>query len=379
MMFTRFRRAALAGVLALTGSQALAADHRDGPRVTDNAATLGALDLNDLYLFQSPANRNNTVLILTTGGAGTGVLTPPIFFPGAVYEFRISNNGDPLTDEQIIQVVFSDPDGALRQAYTVTLINPATGRTQQLARGVTGNRRPVNLRGGGRVTAGIFDDPFFFDANAFNRFRAGTQAGNPILQNAGQFLPPNIPNNFFGNFNTLMVIFEVPRMRLQSSRNNPNISVWIRVLTPQGVQFDRTALPAINTATLFGVPLQGIPNLQDQFNSLLPSDDVGLRGVAAERINRFYGLALPQATELAGVVLPDVMPFNTTSREGFLNGRRLQDDVIDAELALLTGGVLTSDRVVNDSVFSTQFPYVGAPLPRSAIRSAVNALRTAVP
>jgi hypothetical protein len=71
------------------------------------------------------------------------------------------------------------------------------------------------------------------------------------------------------------------------------------------------------------------------------------------------------------------MPFRTTSSAGFLNGRQLQDDVIDAELALLTDGALTSDRVVNDSVFSRRFPYLGPPLPRSAINRAMRALSEA--
>jgi hypothetical protein len=139
--------------------------------------------------------------------------------------------------------------------------------------------------------------------------------------------------------------------------------VWLRALLPDGRQFDRTGLPAINTATLFGIPRLNLPNLQDTFNDLSPADDLGLIGIAAERINVIYGLPPANATQLAQTVLPDVMPFNTTSRAGFLNGRRLADDVIDAELSLLTGGALTTDRVGNDSVFLNQFPYLAAPHP----------------
>ncbi len=61
--------------------------------------------------------------------------------------------------------------------------------------------------------------------------------------------------------------------------------------------------------------------------------------------------------------------FDTLNRTGFLNGRRLDDDVIDAELNLLTDGKLTSDRVGNDSVFRVNVPYLGAPLPRPSIRA----------
>jgi hypothetical protein len=54
-----------------------------------------------------------------------------------------------------------------------------------------------------------------------------------------------------------------------------------------------------------------------------------------------------------------VLTIDTSSSDGFLNGRRLQDDVIDAELGLVTNGALTSDCVdSNDAVFSTTFPYL---------------------
>ena len=62
---------------------------------------------------------------------------------------------------------------------------------------------------------------------------------------------------------------------------------------------------------------------------------------------------------MAGILLPDVLTFDTSSADGFLNGRKLADDVIDAELGLLTGGKVTGDCVANDSTFSTSFPYLG--------------------
>ena len=354
----------LAGVLS-------AADHRDGPRTTNAAATLGALDLNDLYMFVSPTTPANSVLILTTGGANVGVLSPPFFLPGAVFEYRISNDGVNTDDELVYQFVFSNPDQFFRQSYTAVQItrNGTATRSQVLASGITG--RQLNLRNGTKIVCGLFDDPFFFDSAAFGRFRTATQQGMPLAARVAPFLPPNIPSNSVFSRNTLAIVLEVPRLQIQSAPANPNISCWIRSLAPDGTQFDRTALPAINTATLFPLPLMNLPSLQDPFNSLKPADDIALRPVAAQRINLIYGLPLtgtvanggPNATDLAGVVLPDVMPFNTTSTAGFLNGRRLEDDVIDAELGLLTGGALTTDRVNNDSTFSTTFPYLAPPVP----------------
>lgn len=70
------------------------------------------------------------------------------------------------------------------------------------------------------------------------------------------------------------------------------------------------------------------------------------------------------------LLLPDLMTFDTSSSKGFLNGRQLTDDVIDAELTLLSNGAVTSDGVVNDSVFSAKFPYLGSPNPKQVtIRS----------
>jgi hypothetical protein len=47
---------------------------------------------------------------------------------------------------------------------------------------------------------------------------------------------------------------------------------------------------------------------------------------------------------------------DTSSSAGSLNGRRLSDDVIDAELSLITNGKITGDCVANDSTSSNTFP-----------------------
>ncbi len=344
-----------------------AADHRDGPRVTNNASTLGSLDINDLYVFASPSHPNNSVFIMTTGGAAVGILSPPYFHPGAIYEFRVSNDGLPTTDEIVFQVVFSDPDVFLRQAYTVAGVNAHTGQSTILAHGITG--KAVPLSGGGAIQAGLFDDPFFFDLLAFNKFKEAVQEGLPLAARVAPFLPPNIPNDFFANFNVLAIVVEVPRGRVQATPASSHISVWVRTLTADGAQFDRMGRPAINTAVGFAQPLAGLPSIQDLFNSLIPAADPSLIPAAAQRISLAYGLSVPNAHAVAAELLPDVTTFDTTNGKGFLNGRRLADDVIDAELSLLTGGKLTSDRVQNDSVFSLNFPYLGAALPRPSVKA----------
>ena len=46
---------------------------------------------------------------------------------------------------------------------------------------------------------------------------------------------------------------------------------------------------------------------------------------------------------------------------GFLNGRKLQDDVIDIELALVTNGRITTDFVGPHTDYLSTFPYLGRP------------------
>jgi len=381
-----FALLALAGLAALSPRLSQGADHRDGPRITDlGYSTSSALDLNDLFIFVSPTNRNNTVFVLDMSPAA-GVVGPATFFPGAGYELKISNDGDPLDDELIFQTTFSPPNGAGQQNFEIRLFRP-TGSPTLIGRGTT-NGKPARLSGGfGTATAGIFDDPFFFDVNAVARLNREatilalnrtstfplppdiTLATNP----ARHLLPPAVPNNFFGGFNTLSIVIEVPRRRIQSSSSNPNITAYGSTFADVGdgrgyAQFDRVGLPGTNTVivpltrTSAGEILPG--GFQDQFNFLTPAGDISLRPVAEQRLIDVFGLPEATAESLAELFLPDVARFNTTSTAGFPNGRRLRDDVIDTELSLLTQGALPlGDRVPSDSYFRRRFPYVGPPNP----------------
>ena len=64
------------------------------------------------------------------------------------------------------------------------------------------------------------------------------------------------------------------------------------------------------------------------------------------------------ASSIADALLPDLVRFDAEIPDGFPNGRRLTDDVIDLELAQWTNGRVTTDCVSSDSAFSTTFPYL---------------------
>lgn len=311
------QRFAAALVLALGMVSTLpAADHLDAPNLAGN----GQVDINDLYAFQSPSNPDNTVLIMTVN-PGAGLLSPTTFGADVTYSFNIDNTGDAVAD-----LTYDATFGALSggsQSFSVLRSGSA------YASGSTGGS--VVTSAGGQVQAGLFDDPFFFDLNGFNDGFNFTG------------------DNFFEGLNVSAIVLEVPSSEL----GGPNIGVWAST-SQGGMQVDRMGRPAINTAL--------IPSARKQeFNEAAPAGDFAtFGGDVNATIQALSGMA--NADALTPILLPDVLTIDVSDSSGFLNGRRLDDDVIDAELGLLSEGAVTGDGVSVDAepFLATQqaFPYL---------------------
>jgi hypothetical protein len=68
------------------------------------------------------------------------------------------------------------------------------------------------------------------------------------------------------------------------------------------------------------------------------------------------------ADQVTAILVPDILTVDTANPAGFLNGRRLQDDVIDAALSVVSNGGVTTDMVAaNDVAFQSTFPYLSPP------------------
>ncbi len=155
----------------------------------------------------------------------------------------------------------------------------------------------------------------------------------------------------FAGADVTAIVLEVP----SSSLNGPNIAVSVRT-TVGGNQFDRMGRPAINTVL--------IPSARkDEFNTANPVFDFADFGADVQAtIESLNGGDTATAAALTAILLPDLLTFDTSSAAGFLNGRKLADDVIDAELGLLTNNGVTGDGVdANDAAFLNVFPYVASP------------------
>ena len=161
------------------------------------------------------------------------------------------------------------------------------------------------------------------------------------------------------------IALEVPNGLLG---DNPNIGVWVRTLVPMTMQpdhltqADQMGRPAINTVFNHG-------NDKNTFNLTQPADQRTTKTSDGETFLQLFttelealgGYGASQATAIAEILLPDILTFDFSSSAGFLNGRKLTDDVIDIELNLVTNGKITGDGVGPHTDYLPDFPYLGKP------------------
>ena len=313
---------------------AFAADHLDSPAVS----LRGPADITDLYVFSGPHGRSTVFIVGVNPGAGALANSPTTFGPKVDYYIKVDKDGD-LRPDVTYRYRFGQPSNTGVQSLRLWR------NGMLVAAGWTGDDSSVV--GGGRTTAGLYDDPFFFDLDAF---------GGAVLGNGnGRSFCDGMESNFFLGLNISAIVLRVPNSQLGGT--GKAIGVWATTEGPRGgerIQIDQMGRPAINT-----VFNNANDNKFDRelFNRSQPREQVklGFRD-HAEDVLTALGAADPEG--LAGVLIPDVLTFETGNTSGFLNGRRLADDVIDAELALVTDGAIPSDCVENDSSFSSSWPFL---------------------
>ncbi len=353
---------ALAAPIAISG----AADHLDSPAVSGRTD----IDINDVYVFEG-ANPANTVLAMTVSPlAGAGTRFGDKDTVG--YQLRIDNTGDAIEDITY-QVDFIDQDNGGQKAQVRRVAGAKAQRLEPVGRTVAAGPvgETLTVKNGGRFFSGLRSDPFFFDLSGFR----GTVEG------IGDDALGNMPTDFFADLNTLAIVIEVPDSML-----GRNIAVWATTSAPNSsgvwTQADRMGRPAINTVVNSSGPLVQAPSGNKAlFNAGHPKNDAVFTDAVIHALQVFSSLDSEgsyldaQAAALAGVLLPDVIRYDTsTAAAGPLNGRALADDVIDIELRIVTGGDplglfadrdadggVNSDGVGPHSDYLSSFPYLGIP------------------
>ena len=333
------------------------ADHLDSPgpiviNVGDDTANVGSpngdprTDITDVFAFLKPGDPNKSILILDVNPLAP--LLAGAFNSQAIYEINVDTNGDAVADLSF-RIRFSDVESG-SQTATVHLASGALaaglndgGPAVIAGAPVSFGKEPqITTRGDYRFFAGLRSDPFFFDLLGFiDDFSF-------------------VHGDFFADKNVFGIVLEVPNSALGTTAQTT--SLWGRTLLEQNgglVRDDRMARAAINTVFNHG---------QDKniFNAIDPSDD--LTASTSEGITFVTSFektlsALGGNPKLATVLLPDVLNYDFSKPTSYaaLNGRHLQDDVIDISLTLVTGGGLKTDNVGPHSDYLSDFPYLGTP------------------
>jgi hypothetical protein len=405
--------AALAAAFTLGPGNGTASSHREAPLIADDPGA----DLTDVYAFRSP-DKPGTVTLLANVIPGEDPGAGPIYYtfsPTARYNLKIDTDGD-VSPNVIYRFQFQRKTGQFflgdtAQPYTVTRV--AGGKTTVVARGTTppnniGPRSTPKYRdlvskslvsfdgGASKAFAGQRDDPFFADIGAiFDLVAIRKGTGN---MGGGK--------DFFAGYGVHTFAVQVPIADLKAK--NGTIGVWASVdrrkVTTRGaatrdsgrwVQVNRIGNPLVNEVI--------IPTgLKDVWNAQQPWNESVYRKyytspILAAVINKLYKLGAPETNrdDLVSVLLTGVPKLNFTGKkladvlrlnltipvtaspkrlgvlagdnQGWPNGRRLGDDVIDiAEQAV--GGFLKGTKLplgdgvdADDLKLLPAFPYAADP------------------
>lgn len=200
-----------AGIILVSGSILMAADHIDAPAVTGQAS-----DITDVYVFRGQ-NTDNIVFVANT----QGLLSPDAtanakFDENTMIEFNIDNNGDAVED-LVIQCVAKN--GKMKVYGPFKPNEPGTTSylginnfTAQVDITPYGQPAIIGEQKGVKVFAGPRDDPFFFDFVRYSQIIGGTAAS---FNETG--------NDTFAGTNVLGLVVEVPKSMLGG---NGSINVW---------------------------------------------------------------------------------------------------------------------------------------------------------
>jgi hypothetical protein len=394
-MYSLRRIAGSAGVLGIVGVIAAigagpflvgAADHLDAPTAKHNPQ----IDITDLYAFKSGGG---TTLVLNVNPLTTPANSKTArFSTSALYQFKVDLNGD-ATADIAYKIYFKDTrmtgDGRVVQTFVIRRATAAAARMND-RNGVligVGSTTPYQRASrvattaiGGKAFAGVRDDPFFFDLAGFIQFKGELLKGTTALGapggGAGTLLGGFTGTDTFAGTNVSSIALWIPNHFLGGTGRN--IGIWATTSLRDSTgytQVDRMGRPAINTVfNGLHTPVSSTLNNAEKeaFNRLNPSAD---RAVTSDNVLAVLGAidnvlvvnAAPhytagQITAITNTLLPDVLTFQVGNAGGFLNGRKLADDVINAEFGLVTNFHITSDGVnANDVAFPGTFPYLAAP------------------
>jgi hypothetical protein len=298
------------------------------------------LNITDFYVFQKLGDAHKTILIMNVNPMPPRLADS--FDPAAIYEFRVDTNGDAVADIAF-RVTFSAYESGQQRATIRRATGQQAASNENSGEVIIANA-PVSFSEQAQVTnagdyaffAGVRSDPFFFDLMGFcnNLKFTGT--------------------DYFADKDVFGIVLEVPDSALGGQSK---AGFWSRVLWSHDGEWlpvARLGLPLVNI--LFNAPAD-----KDVFNRSEPHEQeaVFMQKVVAQLES--MGQTASRAQEIARMFIPDILQYDSSSSQGFFNGRRLADDVVDIILNLVTAGKVTTDMVGPHHDYLSEFPYLGQP------------------
>jgi len=354
------------------------------------------------WTFKNIDNRGNSTFLYNNGPV-TSVKDENLLFR-QVYTLETSFNGKPFVTR-----ITDAPVAPSR-------VGPASMPDYQKLR----DEAVITFPGGWKGYAGQADDPFFLDLRVFDLLYGGD------LSEVGQ--------DTLAGYNVNTIALQVPFTDValnEDPKRNPVIGVWSTTERRQVRMADGSSSGGWAQVSRLGQPLVNevvIPSgLKDAFNSLSPDKDATIPAVVKrvtdpevpKLIEAIYTLKAPatprndlvevfltgittkangpikadlnsqlnnadvnpkkfQPSEMLRLNLsvpvtdsPDRLGVLAKDLQGFPNGRRLTDDVVDIGLQALEGAaqtgklvdaIATGDKVdANDNAFTGEFPYLALP------------------
>lgn len=411
-----------AGLAGLGPSTASASSHREAPLISG----LPQYDNTDTYAFRSP-DAPDTVTLIANWIPFEEPAGGPNFYPFATdarYDIHVDNDHDAKADITF-RWTFKDK---IRNDQTFLSANgPVTSLTDEnlnfsqtyTLTKITGKKRQVLVRNG-KVAPSNIGEATMPDYEAL-RDEAIVNGGSGVKSFVGQaedsfFLDLRVFDLLYGGdlsevgddtlagFNVNSVALQVPQdlvAKKGDATKNPIIGTW-STTSKKNVgkgytQVSRLGMPLVNEVVL---PLA----VKDAFNGSKPVQDIAALDYVTnpelpKLIEAVYGIEAPATprNDLVSVFLtgveglnmpkgkmtpseqirlnmsipvtenPDRLGVLAGDNQGFPNGRRLGDDVIDIALQVVEGELVGNPNDLgdgvdaNDAEFSDTFPYLALP------------------
>jgi hypothetical protein len=303
------------------------------------------LDFTDLYAFPKPGDAGKSILIMnvhpSAGETPPRPTTTEPFAPEALYELKIDTDGDAVADIAY-RVRFSTFEDGTQTAIVRRVDGQQAAGAGDGGRLIidgapvsTGLEARITKAGDTRFFAGWRSDPFFCDV----------EGAKNNLQFTG--------DDFFADKDVCSIVLEVPNSALGARV----VRLWARTLTPGNgggwIQVERGARPAQAVILV---------EERDAYLAGGPADDGRFLAAFAHALEHTGGYSPVEAKCVAGILLPDVLPYDPTRPASFPdNGRTLTDDAFDSFIRILTNGKVTEDKVGPHGDLLREFPYVGPP------------------